>query len=52
VAQDYAKAREWSEKAAEKGTLGAMFNLGLFYRDGSGVRRTTPRLASGFQKSC
>ena len=31
MAQDYAKAREWFEKAAAKDNGDAMFNLGLFY---------------------
>ena len=37
VAQDYAKAREWFEKAAAKGVTTAMRNLGELYRDGHGV---------------
>jgi TPR repeat protein len=51
VAQDYAKAREWSEKAAEKGHWGAMFNLGLFYRDGSGVAQDYTKAREWFQKA-
>ena len=31
VPQDYAKAREWYEKAADKGNADAMANLGVFY---------------------
>jgi TPR repeat protein len=37
VAQDYAKAREWFEKAADKGDANAMTNLGLLYGIGQGV---------------
>jgi len=37
VAQDYAKAREWNEKAVEKGSASAMSNLGLLYANGQGV---------------
>jgi Sel1 repeat len=36
VAQDYAKAREWYEKAADKGDRMAMLNLGGFYTFGHG----------------
>ena len=38
VAQDYAKAREWYEKAADKGDTTAMKNLGcLCQRSGRGA---------------
>jgi len=37
VAQDYAKAREWLEKAAHKGDPRAMTNLGALYAAGHGV---------------
>ena len=36
VAQDYAKAREWYEKAAAKDNAYAMRNLGLLYENGRG----------------
>ena len=34
VTQDYAKAREWYEKAADGGNTNAMFGLGLLYANG------------------
>jgi TPR repeat protein len=37
VAQDYAKARELYEKAADKGDENAMTNLGLLYANSQGV---------------
>ena len=37
VAQEYAKAREWNEKAAQKGNANAMTNLGVLYASGQGV---------------
>ena len=37
VAQDHAKAREWFEKAADKGDAISMRNLGLLYSFGQGV---------------
>ena len=50
VAQDYAKAREWYEKAAAKGDALAMTNLGLLYPTVRAWRRTTPRRASGTRR--
>jgi TPR repeat protein len=38
-ARDYAKAREWYEKAAEGGDARAMFFLGWLYYLGRGVAR-------------
>ena len=37
VGQDYAKAREWYKKAADKGNARAMFNLGTLYTNGEGI---------------
>src|SRR5262249_18391415 len=37
VTQDYAKAREWYEKAVEKGDTKAMVELGVLYQNGWGV---------------
>src|SRR5215467_199016 len=37
VQQDYAKAREWYEKAADRGDVVAMTNLGVLYENGQGV---------------
>jgi TPR repeat protein len=51
VAKDYAKAREWYEKAADKGNWGAMFNLGALYRDGSGVAQDYAKAREWFQKA-
>jgi TPR repeat protein len=38
-AQDYVKAREWYEKAADKGDALGMTALGLLYENGQGVPR-------------
>ena len=51
MAQDYAKAREWSEKAAEKGHWGGMLNLGLWYYDGRGVAKDYAKAREWFQKA-
>ena len=37
VAQDYAQARQWYQKAAEAGNADAMVNLGFLYEKGWGV---------------
>jgi TPR repeat protein len=37
VAPDYAKAREWYEKAAAKDNVAAMSNLAVLYHNGQGV---------------
>jgi TPR repeat protein len=39
VAQDYAAARSWYERAAARGNEVAMRNLGLLYEHGTGVSR-------------
>jgi TIR domain-containing protein/Sel1 repeat-containing protein len=46
VAQDYSKAREWYEKAADKGLWAGMLNLGALYA----WRRTTLKRASGTRR--
>ena len=49
-AQDYAKAREWYEKAADKGTADAMNNLGQLYANGWGVAQDYAKRASGTKR--
>ena len=39
VAQDYAMARSWYRRAAERGSASAQNRLGVMYRDGVGVAR-------------
>jgi TPR repeat protein len=46
VAKDYAQARQWYEKAADKGNVVAMNNLDVLYQNGW----TTRRLASGSKR--
>jgi TPR repeat protein len=43
VTQDYAKAREWYQKAADAGDPIAMDNLGVLYRDGPGGAQDSKR---------
>jgi uncharacterized protein len=51
VAQDYAKARELFEKAADKGDATAMANLGLIYRSGLGVAQDSSKAREWYQKA-
>jgi len=51
VAQDYAKAREWYEKAADKGNADAMANLGLVYLNGEGVVQDYAKAREWFEKA-
>jgi TPR repeat protein len=50
VTQDYVKAREWYQKAAEAGNATAMFNLGLLYYHGEGVTQDYVKAREWFQK--
>ena len=50
VAQDYAKAREWWEKAAAQGDVDAQYNLGFMYYDGRGGVRNYAKAREWFEK--
>ena len=51
VQQDYAKAREWWEKAAEKGDATAMYNLGVLYENGHGVPQDYAKAREWYEKA-
>jgi uncharacterized protein len=51
VANDYDKAREWFEKAADKGDAGAMFNLGRLYANGYGVAKDYDKAREWYEKA-
>jgi TPR repeat protein len=51
VPQDYAKAREWSEKAATLGDAGSMTRLGLLYSYGQGVPQDYANARQWFEKA-
>ena len=51
VPEDYAKAREWFEKATAKGNGDAWFMLGQVYANGYGVPRDGARARSSFEKA-
>ena len=51
VPQDYAKAREWFEKAAAAGNVGAMTNLGFLYEKGWGVPQDYVKARDWYEKA-
>ena len=51
VPQDYVKAREWYEKAADKGSAFAMTNLGLLYQNGRGVPQDYGKARKWYEKA-
>jgi TPR repeat protein len=51
VTQDYVRAREWYEKAAEKGFPRAMGNLGVLYHNGQGVTQDYVRAREWYEKA-
>ena len=50
VAQDYSKAREWYEKAAQ-GSTDAMLNLGALYANGWGVAQDYAKARELYEKA-
>jgi uncharacterized protein len=51
IARDYAKAREWYEKAVAKGNTYAMVDLGLLYANGQGVTQDYVRAREWYEKA-
>jgi TPR repeat protein len=51
VAEDYTQAREWYEKAADKGYARAMTDLGLLYAYGQGVAQDDAKANEWFEKA-
>jgi TPR repeat protein len=51
VAQDYAKAREWFEKAADKDSAESMHDLGWLYEHGKGVAQDYAKAREWFEKA-
>ena len=51
VAQDYAKAREWFEKAAAKDDARAMRLLGVLYDNGYGVTLDYAKAREWYEKA-
>jgi TPR repeat protein len=51
VARDYAKAREWYEKAAVEGDKLSMADLGWLYANGQGVAQDYAKAREWFEKS-
>jgi len=51
VAQDYAQARAWYEKAAAKDNADAMVNLGVLYGGGQGVAQDYAKARAWWEKA-
>ena len=51
VTQDYVRACEWYEKAAEKGFPSAMGNLGVLYHNGQGVAQDYGKAREWYEKA-
>src|SRR5712664_4001235 len=51
VAQDYAKALEWYEKAADKGNADAMNNIGTLYYNRRGVEQDYAKAREWYEKA-
>src|SRR5262249_26602002 len=51
VTQDYAKAREWFQKAADKGDESAMSNLASLYAEGFGVAQDYAKAREWLEKA-
>jgi TPR repeat protein len=51
VTQDYAKAREWYQKAADQGNVEAMYDLGVLYDKGQGVAQDYAKAREWWQKA-
>ena len=51
VEQDYTKALEWYEKAAEQGNYGAMAQIGVLYANGNGVEQDYVKAAEWCEKA-
>jgi TPR repeat protein len=51
VAQDYAQAMQWYQKAAAEGNTNAMFIIGYFYQHGHGVAQDRDQAAQWWKKA-
>ncbi len=51
VPQDYAKAMQWYQKAANQGDADAQFNLGVMYYEGEGAPQDYAKALQWYQKA-
>jgi TPR repeat protein len=49
--KDNAKAREWYQKAADKGSVDAMVSLGVLYANGQGVAQDFAKARESYEKA-
>ena len=51
LAKDEAAGASWYERAADLGNAGAQYNLGIFYRDGTGVEQDLAEALRRFRQA-
>jgi TPR repeat protein len=51
VKQDYKKAAEFCQKAADQGHVKALYNLGVMYENAMGVKQDYKKAAQLYQKA-
>ena len=51
VKQDYIKAVEWYQRAAEQGYAAAQYHLGVMYDNGQGVKQDYIKAVEWYQKA-
>lgn len=51
VEQDYGKAKQWYQKAAEQGNAKAKYNLGVMYAIGQGLRQDYAKAKSLYEEA-
>lgn len=49
--RDYSQALKWYRKSADMGNMGAMYQLGIMYRDGEGVPKDLQKAGEWFYKA-
>jgi TPR repeat protein len=51
VAEDFAEARRWFQKAADQGQADAIYNIGLMYANGEGVAQDFAEAAKWYRQA-
>ncbi|MFQ7388115.1 MAG: tetratricopeptide repeat protein [Escherichia sp.] len=50
MTQSYRRAKDWFEKAAEKGHVDAQYNLGVIYENGEGVSQNYQQAKAWYER--
>ena len=51
MTHSYRQAKDWFEKAAEKGHVDAQYNLGVIYENGEGVSQNYQQAKAWYEKA-